>query len=241
VALFARSTKFLSLILDPEKSSTSGGFMKTLDLKKDFKYLYTAPAGKVQVVRVPCLRFVMIDGAIEKGEGPGTSIGFQEATQALYGISYTLKFMFKKRKTNAIDYPVMALEGLWWVEDGVFDITVKDNWFYTLMIMQPDVISDDAFAQGMSELRRKRGDSPALSKIKLKSFEEGFCVQVMHVGPYATEPGTVERLKAFAGENNYRDCVGLGGKHHEIYLGDPRRSDPSKLKTILRHPVEEVA
>ena len=163
------------------------------------------------------------------------------ATQALYGLSYTLKFMFKKRRTNAIDYPVMALEGLWWVEDGAFDITVKDNWLYTLMIMQPDVITEDAFAQGMSELRRKRGDSPALSKMKLKSFEEGLCVQVMHVGPYATEPGTVERMKAFASENHYRDRVGLGGKHHEIYLGDPRRADPSKLKTILRHPVEEMA
>ncbi len=224
-----------------QKKSTSGGSLKTLDLKKDFKYLYTASARKVQVVRVPCSRFAMIDGAIEKGGSPGTSIGFQMATQALYGLSYTLKFMFKKLRTNAIDYPVMALEGLWWVEDGAFDITVKDNWLYTLMIMQPDVITEDTFAQGMSELRRKRGDSPALSKIKLKSFEEGLCVQVMHVGPYATEPGTVERMKAFASENRYRDRVGLGGKHHEIYLGDPRRADPSKLKTILRHPVEEMA
>ena len=215
--------------------------MKTLDLKKDFKYLYTASARKVQVVRVPCLQFAMIDGAIEKGQGPGTSVGFQEATQALYGISYTLKFLFKKRKANAVDYPVMALEGLWWVEDGAFNITVKDNWFYTLMIMQPDLINEQAFAEGMSELRRKRGDSPALSRIKLKSFEEGLCVQVMHIGSYASEPATVEKLEAFAGENNYRDRVGFGGKHHEIYLGDPRRADPSKLKTILRHPVEEVA
>jgi hypothetical protein len=215
--------------------------MKTLDLKKDLKYLYAASAKKVEIIRIPRLQFAMIDGAIEKGQAPGTSSGFQEATQALYGISYTLKFMLKKRKTNAIDYPVMALEGLWWVEDGVFDITVKDNWFYTLMIYQPDVIKGDIFAEGMSEVRRKRGESPALSKIRLKSFEEGLCMQIMHIGPYASEPATVERMVTFASENNYRDCVGLGSKHHEVYLGDPRRADPSKLKTILRHPIEKIA
>jgi hypothetical protein len=215
--------------------------MKKLDLKKDLKYLYTASARKVEMIQVPRLQFAMIEGAIEKGQGPGTSPGFQEATQALYGISYTLKFLLKKRKTNAIDYPVMALEGLWWVTDGAFDISIKDNWFYTLMIMQPDVINEDIFAEGISEVRRKRGDNPALSKIRLGSFEEGLCVQIMHVGPYATEPDTVKRMQAFTSENGYRDRVGFGGKHHEIYLGDPRRADPSKLKTVLRHPIEELA
>ncbi len=101
--------------------------MKTLDLKKQFKYLYQPSAKKIESVQVPKLQFAMIDSAIEKDSEPGKSPMFAEATQALYGISYTLKFMFKKRKTNAIDYPVMALEGLWWVEDGNFDITVKDN------------------------------------------------------------------------------------------------------------------
>ncbi|MBI3737933.1 MAG: hypothetical protein HY258_02685, partial [Chloroflexi bacterium] len=139
--------------------------MKTLDLKKELKYLYAPSAKKVEIVQVPRLQFAMIDGAIEKGSEPGKSPGFQEATQAMYGIAYTLKFMFKKRKTKAVDYPVMALEGLWWVEDGVFDITVKDNWFYTLMILQPDVVTQEAFQEGLAELRRKRGDSPALSKL----------------------------------------------------------------------------
>ncbi len=214
--------------------------MKIVDLKKDLKYLYGASTRKVEVVQVPCLQFAMIDGAIEKRQTPGNSPGFQEATQALYGISYTLKFMLKKRKKNALDYAVMALEGLWWVEDGVFDITVKDNWFYTLMILQPDVINENDFVEGLSEVRRKRRDTPALSKIRLKSFEEGLCMQIMHIGPYATEPVTVDRMGTFASDNGYQDRVGLGGKHHEIYLGDPRRADPSKLKTIIRHPIEKI-
>jgi hypothetical protein len=212
--------------------------MKTLDLKKQYKSLYAPSAKKVEIVQVPSLQFAMIDGAIEKGSEPGKSPSFAEATQALYGISYALKFMLKKRKTNAIDYPVMPLEGLWWVEDGMFDITVKDNWFYTLMIMQPEVITQEIFDEGLEQVRRKRGDSPALSRLRLVNFEEGQCMQTMHIGPYATEPATVERMRAFAEEHGYQDCVGRpGGKHHEIYLGDPRKADPAKLKTVLRHPV----
>jgi hypothetical protein len=212
--------------------------MKTLDLKKQYKHLYQPSAKKVEIVQVPPLQFAMIDGAIEKGSEPGKSTSFAASTEALYGISYTLKFMLKKRQTNAIDYPVMALEGLWWVEDGFFDITVKDNWFYTLMIMQPQVITQDIFDEGLEQVRKKRGDSPALSKVRLGTYEEGLCVQTMHIGPYATEPATIERMRTFAQENGYQDCVGLlGGKHHEIYLGDPRKADPAKLKTVLRHPI----
>src|SRR5512142_618344 len=214
--------------------------MKTLDLKKQYKSLYQPSAKKVELVQVPCLQCAMIDGAIEKGSEPGKSPSFAEATQALYSISYTLKFILKKRKTNAIDYPVMALEGLWWVEDGIFDITVKDNWFYTLMIMQPSVITKDIFEEGMEQVRKKKGDSPFLAKVRLTDFEEGLCMQTMHIGPYATEPATVERMRTFALENGYQDCVGFGGKHHEIYLGDPRKADPAKLKTVLRHPIEKV-
>jgi len=214
--------------------------MKIIDLKKNLKYLYQPSAKKVEIVKVPKLQFAMIDGAIEKGKEPGNSPAFQEATQAIYSISYTLKFMLKKRKTNAIDYPVMALEGLWWVEDGVFDITVKDNWFYTLMILQPEVITQAVFAEGLAEVKKKKGDSPGLSELRLTNFEEGLCMQIMHMGPYATEPATVERMRAFAMENGYRDRVGPNGKHHEIYLSDPRKADPAKLKTVLRHPLEKI-
>jgi hypothetical protein len=211
--------------------------MKTLDLKKELKAFYQPSAKKPEVSEVPRFQFAMIDGAIEKGSAPGKSPGFAEATQAIYGISYTLKFMLKKRKVDAIDYPVMALEGLWWVLDGKFDITVKDNWHYTLMILQPDVITPALFAEGLAEVKRKRGDSPYLSKLRLDHFQEGLSVQMMHIGPYATEPATLATMLTFAAEQGYHDRVGLGGKHHEIYLGDPRKADPLKLKTVLRHPV----
>lgn len=215
--------------------------MKTLDLKKQFKHLYQPSAKKFEIVQVPELQFAMIDGAIEKGYSPGDSPGFQEAVQALYSISYTLKFTLKKRKANPIDYPVMALEGLLWLTEGdVFDINIKDNWSYTLMIMQPDVITQEIFEEGLAQVQKKRGDNKALSKLRLEFFEEGLCAQVLHVGPYATEPATMERMHEFMKGNGYRDCVGLGGKHHEIYLGDPRKADPAKLKTVLRHPVEKI-
>jgi hypothetical protein len=214
--------------------------MNILDLKKDLKYLYAPSAKNAEIVQVPRLQFAMIDGAIEKGYEPGNSPAFAEATQALYSISYTLKFMFKKRKTNPIDYSVMALEGLWGIQDELVDVAKKDNWSYTLMILQPDVIAKDIFAEGLEQVRKKKGDSPVLSKLRLTNFEEGLCVQVMHIGPYATEPATIERMKVFALENGYRDNVGPNGKHHEIYLGDPRKANPSKLKTVLRHPVEKV-
>src|SRR5574339_1274916 len=161
--------------------------MKTLDLKKEYKHLYQPSAKKIDILQVPRLQFAMIDGAIEKGSEPGKSPSFAEATQALYGLSYTLKFMLKKHKTNAIDYPVMALEGLWWVEDGFFDLRVKDNWFYTLMILQPSLITPEVFAEGLEQVRKKRGDTAALAQLRLADFEEGLCVQAMHIGPYATE------------------------------------------------------
>jgi hypothetical protein len=214
--------------------------MQTLDLKKQYKHLYQPSSKKVEIVQVPRLQFAMIDGAIEKGSEPGKSDSFAEATRTLYGISYTLKFLLKKRKVNPIDYPVMALEGLWWVEDGMFDITVKDNWFYTLMILQPKLITQDVFAEGLEQVRKKKGDSEILSQVRLDCFDEGLCVQTMHIGPYATEPTTVARMRAFAEENGYRDCIGRQRKHHEIYLSDPRKADPAKMKTVLRHPIEKI-
>ncbi len=211
--------------------------MKILDLKKQFKYLYQPSAKKIETVQVPNLQFAMVDGAIEKDSEPGKSPKFAEATMALYGLAYTLKFTLKKRKTNAIDYPVMALEGLWWVEDGFFDITVKDNWFYTLMIMQPEIITRELFEEAREQVRKKKGDSEMLSKARLAHFEEGLCVQTMHIGPYAAEPATIERMKEFMKENGWQDNVGPGGKHHEIYMSDPRKAAPDKMKTVLRHPV----
>ncbi len=209
--------------------------METLNLKKDLKSLYSPSAKKVELVDVPEFRFVMIDGAIETGCMPGTSPLFQENLQALYGIAYTLKFMVKQRKVDPVDYPVMALEGLWWVEDGHFDIRVGGNWCYTVMILQPDLVMADVYAEALAQLRKKKGDLPAFSRLRLEPFREGLCVQTLHIGPYADEPATVDRMEAFAQENGYA----FSHKHHEIYMGNPLRADPSRLKTILRHPVEK--
>jgi hypothetical protein len=206
--------------------------MQKLDLRNQYKYLYQPSAKKVEVVEVPSFQFAMIDGEIEPGHGPGNSPAFQQALQALYGISYTLKFASKLRKEDPIDYTVMALEGLWWVEAGLFDIRKPDNWRWTVMIMQPEHINADMFQDGLEQLRKKKS-SPAIDKLRLETFNEGLSIQIMHIGLYADEPGTIDKMDAFAEEHGYR----MRGKHHEIYLGDPLRADPAKLKTVLRHPV----
>jgi hypothetical protein len=214
--------------------------MEKLDLKKDLKYLYVPSAKKIEVVDVPTMNFVMIDGAIEPDQSPGSSPRFAEDMQAMYGVAYTLKFSAKQRKQDPVDYPVMALEGLWWVEDGTFDIRKPGNWKYTVMIMQPDLVTQVMFAEALAQLRKKRGDQPAFARLRLEAFHEGLTVQTMHIGPYSTEPATIERMQSFMQVNDLQDMVGLGGKHHEIYMGDPRRADPSKLKTVLRHPVKRI-
>ena len=207
--------------------------MDKLDLKKAYKHLYQPSAKAVVVVDVPALQFVMIDGAIEPGESPGTSPAFQDAMQALYGISYTLKFASKLRAENPIDYTVMALEALWWVEDEDFDITRPDNWHWRAMMMQPDHITDAMFQEALVQVRAKK-PSLALDLLRFETWREGLSVQIMHIGPYAEEPATITKMDAYARENDYH----MRGRHHEIYLGDPRRADPAKLKTVLRHPIQ---
>jgi hypothetical protein len=209
--------------------------MQKLDLRKIFKHLYQPSAKKVEVLTVPPLQFAMVDGAIESGCAPGDSPAFQQALEALYGISYTLKFASKRRAEDPIDYPVMALEALWWVEGGEFDITNPTNWRWTAMIVQPDHITAEMFADALAQLRAKK-PAPALDKLRLETFDEGLCMQIMHLGPYAEEPATIARMEAFARENGYA----LRGKHHEIYMGDPRRAAPEKLKTVLRHPLRRT-
>jgi hypothetical protein len=213
--------------------------MKTLDLKKDLKAFYKPSAKKVEFIQVPRFQFLMVDGAIEPGMEPGNSPLFHENMEAMYGAAYTLKFTFKKREKDPLDYPVMALEGLWDARDGKFDINIKDNWDYTLMILVPDLITQTDFEAALEQMRAKKGDLPGYARLRLDSFDEGPCVQTMHIGPYATEPETLEKMQAFMAENGLQDLVGAGGKHHEIYLGDPRRAAPEKLKTVLRHPVKK--
>jgi hypothetical protein len=210
--------------------------MLTLDLKKEFKSLYSPSAKKVEFVDVPPLQFAMIDGEVAPGDVPASSPEFQDAVTALYGISYTLKFAFKLRKADPVDYPVMALEGLWWVDTPDFDVNDRTKtWFFTLMIMQPGIIDQEAFSAALAQLRKKK-DSPACMKLRLQNFHEGLSIQMMHIGPYATEPLMIEKLRVFASEQGY--CQ--QGKHHEIYMGDPRKTQPDKLKTILRFPVSKM-
>ena len=212
--------------------------MKKLDLKKEYQNLYSPSARTIAIVRVPKLRYLMIDGRIEAGEAPGTSPEFEEAMTAMYGVAYTIRFILKLRPKEPVEYPVMPMEGLWWVEDGRFDITIKDNWLFTLLMLTPQVVTIRTFETARDQLRQKRGDSPGLGRLRLAELGEGLCMQTMHLGPYATEPATVERMRAFAASEGYEDLVGrAGGKHHEIYMGDPRKAKPEKLKTILRHPI----
>ncbi len=209
--------------------------MEKLDLKKKYKHLYIPSAKEVSVVDVPKLKFIMLDGAIEPGKSPGNSPNFELSMSALYSMAYTLKFMSKKREIDPIDYILMGLEGLWWVEEGEFDINEPGNWLYTLMILQPDHITEEMFSLALEQLVKKK-PNPFNNRLRLEAFHEGLCLQIMHIGPYSEEMRTIARMDAFAEENGYR----MHGKHHEIYLGDPRRTDPSKLKTVLRHPVEKA-
>ena len=154
---------------------------------------------------------------------------------ALYGLSYTLKF---KSKAEGRDFTVMALEGLWWLDDpAVFDLEdapPRDEWNWKSMIRQPDFITQEKVDEVRPEVRKKRG--PAVDSVALETFHEGLSAQIMHLGPYSEEGPTGRTLHAFIEESGYR----MRGRHHEIYLSDPRRSKPENMKTILRQPVEEA-
>ena len=209
--------------------------MEKIDLKKKYKHLYLPTAKKVSVVEVPALKFIMVDGRIPAGIPPADSVDFQNALQALYGLSFTLKFMSKLREENPIDYTVMALEGLWWTEDGDFDLAPDKDWFFRAMMLQPDHISPDMIQEAAAQVAEK-GENPALAKVDFEEFQEGLSIQIMHIGPYADEERSLAKMKVFAQENGYR----YRGRHHEIYIGDPRRAKPENLKTVLRQPVKEM-
>lgn len=202
--------------------------MKKIDFKKEFKSLYSASKRKPVFVEVPEMNFLMIDG---KGD-PNIVPEFQAALDALYPVSYSLKFMSKKELNR--DYVVMPLEGLWWADDlKDFANGNKENWKWTLMIMQPEFIEESMIKTAIKETKKKK-DLPAMSKIRYEKYEEGFSVQIMHVGAYSEETLTIKKLHHFAKEKGYL----LRRKHHEIYLSDPRRTKPERLRTILRQPLK---
>ena len=205
--------------------------MSKIDLKKDFKHLYSPSAGQVSVVDVPPMNFLMIDGAGD----PNVAPEYRQAIEALYSLSYTLKFTIKQGA--GVDYAVMPLEGLWWTDDpGQFSAGNKGIWKWTAMIVQPEYVTDQLFAEAFAEVRRKKA-LPALAGVRFEPYHEGLSVQTMHIGPYAAEEPTVARLHGFARESGYE----LSGKHHEIYLSDPGRTASEKLKTVVRHTVRKRA
>ena len=202
--------------------------MQKIDFKKEFKQLYRPSAKKISVVDVPPMQFLMIDG---QGD-PNTSQVYTDAVEALYAVAYTLKFASKKQLAR--DFTVMPLEGLWWVEDmSDFSTKDKDSWLWTAMIMQPDWI-DATMVEAAKEAAAKKKDLPALPGLRFERYHEGLAAQILYIGPYADEGPTIARLHAFIAENGYR----LAGKHHEIYLSDPRRTAPEKLKTVIRQPMK---
>lgn len=201
--------------------------MDKLDLKKQYRHLYSPSAKNPEIVEVPPLNYIMVDG---HGD-PNTAPEYSEAIQTLYSLSYTLKFHVKK--TLGKDYGVMGLEGLWWIPDmSKFTSTPKSEWDWTMMILQPDFISPELFEEA-KQLVRAKGKAVSYENARLETYCEESAVQVMYFGPYADEGPTIADLHRFAYDQGYS----LHGKHHEIYLSDPRRVTPEKLKTIIRQPV----
>ncbi len=201
--------------------------MNKIDLRKELKNLYNSTS-EVEVVDVPAMNFLKVDGSGD----PNKSKQYQDAIEALFSLSYTLKFMIKKSK-QSIDYAVMPLEGLWWNDNpDQFSMENKDVWSWTSMIMQPTYVSEASIKEAVEHVRKKK-DLVALPKLRFEPYQEGLSAQIMHIGPYTNEKPTIERLHNFINENGYR----FNGKHHEIYLNDLRKTKPEKLKTLIRQPI----
>jgi hypothetical protein len=194
--------------------------------RTDDKTLYRPPVDPV-LVEIPSFEFAMIDG------DPNTSQAFEAAVGALYAVSYPVVITLKR--AGRADLKVRPLEGLWWAEDlDVFQPTSEDraSWLWTLMIRQPEDVPADVYEAAFARMAKKLGPTVA-DQVRIERFDEGLCAQLMHRGPYADEGPNIVRLHDFVAAQGLR----LRGHHHEIYLSDPRRSAPEKMKTVLRHAV----
>ncbi|SDM59684.1 GyrI-like domain-containing protein [Acetanaerobacterium elongatum] len=214
--------------------------MEKLDFKKQ-KEFYLPPT-EPTLINVPAMRFIMVDGKgnpnIERGE-------YQQAVEILYALSYTIKMskLSGQQPKGYIDYTVAPLEGLWWLEDSTdMDFSQKSKYCWTSMLRQPEFVTQEVFSWACGEVAKKKPHID-VSRARLCDFEEGLCVHIMHIGPYETEPHTLAKVDAFIEQQGLKtniDAVlpdGTIRRHHEIYLGDPRRISPKKRKTVLRHPV----
>lgn len=203
--------------------------MKKIDFKKEMRELYRPSAKDFEFIDVPEMQFLMVDG---RGD-PNTAQEYTDAVEALYALAYKLKFMSKKQMEK--DYVVPPLEGLWWAEDmrSFSSERDKNKWEWTAMVMQPDWITQEMLAEAREQVAKSK-DLAALRKLRLEAYREGLSAQILHIGSYEDEAPTLRRLhEEFLPENDYEPA----GKHHEIYLSDPRRVAPEKLKTVLRQPI----
>jgi hypothetical protein len=201
--------------------------MASIDLKKVYREHYTARVGKPTLVNVPERPFLMIDGCGD----PNTSQEYADAVAALYPIAYGIRAAIKQSTGDG--YTVMPLEGLWWADDMAnFSVDDKSDWKWTMMIALPELATAEMASDILPTVTRKKSLVSG-NKVRYELFAEGECAQVMHVGPYADEAPTIAALHEFIAAEGLE----MSGLHHEIYLGDPRKSDPAKLKTIIRQPI----
>jgi len=198
-----------------------------IDYRKELKAFYQPSSRQVEVVDVPTMHFLMVDG---EGD-PNTSCSYQDAMDVLFTVSYTLKFMLKKGSLQ-IDYSVFPLEGLWWADDpSYFMAGNKDKWRWTSMIAQPEFITTDLLKAAIEQAGKKK-ELAALRLLRFEPYAEGKAVQIMYVGPFSEEGPTIARIHSIISDRGAQ----AAGRHHEIYLSDFRRTSPDKLKTIIRQP-----
>lgn len=200
------------------------------DMKKELKELYNPSKKEVSFINVPPMDFIMVDG---RGDPNGSAL-FEEAVGLLYGIAYAIKFA--RKKADGLDFVVMPLEGLWWMADMKrFRMEAKDEWLWTLMIMQPDGVTVEDVEAAKTALKKK-DPSVSVDKLRFERYDEGMSAQIMYIGPFSEEGPTIIRIHETAEAQGYR----LDGKHHEIYMSDPRRTAPEKLKTVIRQPISKA-
>ena len=201
--------------------------MEKINYKMKLQHLYKPSVKEVKIVEVPQMNFLMIDG-----DGGPNHPTFQNAIEVLFPLSYTLKFMIKKSDIG-IDYGVLPLEGLWWADDmSSFIKDKKDDWKWTLMIMQPELITNEMVVEAVNQVRVKKNPT-SLPLVRFESINEGKVAQIMHIGPFSEEGPTVQKLHSFIKDSGKK----IIGKHHEVYLSDIRRAAPEKWKTIIRQPM----
>ena len=201
--------------------------MEKINYKKKLQHLYKPSVKEVEIVEVPQMNYIMIDG-----DGGPNHPTFKNAIEVLFPLSYTLKFMIKKSDIG-IDYGVLPLEGLWWADDmSSFIKDKKDDWKWTLMIMQPELITNEMVVEAVNQVRVKKNPT-SLPLVRFESINEGKVAQIMHIGPFSEEGPTVQKLHSFIKDSGKK----IIGKHHEVYLSDIRRAAPEKWKTIIRQPM----